>query len=59
MAEEMTPNPGSDEAMDLGCTCAVLDNCHGRGFPWGPDGKTEFWVTVTCPLHGSPEKVEE
>lgn len=25
------PNPGSNEAIDLGCTCPVLDNCRGKG----------------------------
>lgn len=24
------PNPGSDEAVAMGCRCAVLDNGHGR-----------------------------
>ena len=38
-------NPGSDKAIELGCTCPVLDNGHGRGS--GP-----FWKTVDCPLHG-------
>lgn len=50
------PNPGSDAALDLGCTCAVLDNRHGRGafdHPPGPDGKPVFWITEDCPLHGS------
>ena len=26
------PNPGSEKAVEQGCTCAVLDNC--RGAPW-------------------------
>jgi hypothetical protein len=38
------PNPGSDAALDLGCTCPVLDNGHGRGA--GP-----FWITGGCPVH--------
>ncbi len=46
MAE--TPNPGSDEALDQGCTCAVLDNHHGRSAPWPPDG---WWITEGCPVH--------
>lgn len=46
---EYVPTPGSNEALDLGCTCAVLDNCHGRG-P-GP-----FWVTGGCPVHDSQRK---
>ena len=42
-----TPNPGSNEALDQGCTCAVLDNHHGNM----PDGN--YWITVNCPLHGT------
>lgn len=43
--------PGSDEAIAAGCTCAVMDNCHGRGR--GMDGPRFGWVvTATCPLHG-------
>lgn len=38
------PNPGSDAALDRGCTCPVLDNGHGRGN--GP-----FWITGGCPVH--------
>jgi hypothetical protein len=30
---ERTPNPGSDEAVKLGCTCPVEDNKHGDGVP--------------------------
>jgi len=45
------PNPGSDEALDQGCSCPVMDNGHGKG-P-GP-----FWVTVDCPLHGDPQMAE-
>ncbi len=26
------PNPGSDSAISLGCSCPVLDNCHGLGY---------------------------
>lgn len=44
------PNPGSDEALDQGCTCAVIDNCHGAGFPYGP-GENKFWISGDCPLH--------
>ena len=47
MVQINLPNPGSDEAIDQGCACPVLDNGHGRG-P-GP-----FWINVYCPLHGAP-----
>lgn len=56
----MPPNPGSPEALDRGCTCAVIDNCHGRGFKLR--GETVFWISAGCPLHGrrleTPEEVE-
>ena len=42
------PNPGSDEAIEQGCKCAVLDNNHGDGYM----GTDRFVVTATCPLHG-------
>lgn len=43
------PSPGSPAAIDQGCQCAVLDNHHGRGFPYG--GEICFYVTMGCPLH--------
>ena len=42
------PNPGSQEARDAGCTCAVLDNNHGRFAPYPPDG---WYITWACPVH--------
>lgn len=44
------PNPGSDEALDQGCTCPVLDNGHGRGM--GDPDSLCFWISLDCPLHG-------
>lgn len=48
------PNPGSEEAVKKGCTCPVIDNARGKGFPW-PDAEgnlaTSFWITSGCPLH--------
>jgi hypothetical protein len=41
--------PGSDLALDHGCTCPVLDNCHGRGYMGQDD---VFVMSHTCPLHG-------
>ena len=47
----MKPNPGSPEALDRGCTCAVLDN-HGGNGEWLPGHDTPlFWITDGCPLH--------
>lgn len=44
-----TPNPGSREALALGCTCAVLDNAHGYGYMGNPG---TFCITADCPIHG-------
>ena len=55
------PNPGSKEAQEQGCRCAVLDNRHGRGVPFPrDDGKDpnefpSFYVTEGCPLHDLSE----
>ncbi len=50
------PNPGSEEALALGCTCPFGDNCGGRG-AWGtdtkPDNEKVFWKSGNCPLHGT------
>ena len=51
MSERDKPNPGSDAALDMGCTCAVMDNCHGKWAPWPPDG---WWITQGCPVHDTP-----
>jgi len=50
------PNPGSQEALDQGCICAVLDNNHGKFAPWPPD---DWWITEGCPVHTSTEEKEE
>ena len=52
--EVIKPNPGSDAAIDRGCTCPVMDNAHGRG-AHGEAGV--FWWDMACPLHyPRPEK---
>lgn len=40
--------PGSDEAIDEGCTCPVLDNSHGEGYM----GTDRYVVSFDCPIHG-------
>lgn len=42
------PKPGSDEAVEAGCTCAIMDNNRGRYPPFEPDS---WWITEGCPLH--------
>lgn len=41
-------NPGSDEALDNGCECPIIDNGHGRGHM----GTDEYVINFDCPLHG-------
>lgn len=43
-----TPNPGSDEALEMGCECPVMDNHRGMFAPYPPDG---WWMTPGCPVH--------
>ncbi len=47
------PNPGSNEAINQGCRCAVLDNNHGKfpPFPATKDDPEGWWISVNCPLH--------
>lgn len=49
------PNPGSDEAIRLGCTCPVIDNHYGRGIRTLL-GNHMFWISGDCPLHGNPPR---
>ena len=52
------PAPGSAAAYAIGCTCPVLDNCHGAGIPWpredglDPVEHPSFYVREGCPVHG-------
>ena len=49
------PNPGTTEAINAGCRCAIIDNGHGRGYMGGvkdkTTGETMFVYTVGCPVH--------
>ncbi len=45
------PAPGSPEAGELGCTCAVMDNAKGWGV-FGDGGKFDYWINGNCPVHG-------
>jgi hypothetical protein len=51
---EREPDPGSDEAVEQGCLCPVMDNNHGRGSGYpGAAGGATYWVNADCPLHGT------
>lgn len=54
------PNPGSKEAIELGCNCPCWDNNYGKGVPYhGSDGveHTAFWYNKDCPVHCSKNNV--
>lgn len=54
-----TPNPGSQEAVKLGCQCPVLDNAHGRGVYTDPKtGDRQFWISAACNLHSEWEMAD-
>ena len=57
MRSNHTPNPGSDKAIKMGCTCPVMDNNHGKGFMYG-DKKCFYW-NLDCPLHFPEEKEDK
>lgn len=44
-----SPLPGSEEAIEKGCRCPVIDNHYGKGNSLG-----QFWISGDCPLHGIP-----
>ena len=44
----MIPNPGTQEAIDEGCICPVMDNEYGRGY-MGIEGI--FVHRLDCPVH--------
>ena len=48
------PNSGSDEAIQQGCICPILDNAHGQGYFRQPG---VFVFTEGCPLHWTPTEV--
>ena len=52
-----TPTPGSEAAVESGCTCPVLDNHHGKGFLL--DGAPVFWINAGCPLHAKRKEAHE
>lgn len=48
------PNPGSEEAIEQGCTCPVRDNGHGNGWM----GTDRFIISADCPLHASDDAAD-
>jgi len=44
-------SPGSREAIERGCICNPIENCHGEGHR-GAAGARLFVPDDECPLHG-------
>lgn len=54
-----TLNPGSDEAVKLGCICPIVDNAHGKGYiPATATEPAGFIISLGCPVH-DPEPQEK
>ena len=47
------PNPGTQEALNMGCTCPVIDNHYGKGY-FG-DGESYIYIE-DCPIHNEEFK---
>lgn len=45
--------PGSPEAVENGCKCAVIDNRRGRGMYTDTDGVAIYTVSFNCPIHSN------
>ena len=57
MSGEVMSPPGSDDAVNAGCTCARMDNGYGRGAMGSTPGNRLFWISGDCPLHApAPQK---
>lgn len=52
----MKPNPGSDEARELGCKCPVMDNNRGKFPPFEFDGEAAWYMVEGCPVHLSGQE---
>lgn len=48
MTDDTPPPPGSDAAIQQGCTCPIMDNAHGRGYMGVPG---IYVYSGACPLH--------
>ena len=53
MKKHDVPNPGSNAAFVLGCTCPVVDNQYGRGYM---GQRNVFVYQRDCPIH-TPAKM--
>ena len=54
--ENKIPNPGTTEAIEMGCMCPVMDNNYGQG-AYGREGV--YWYSADCPIHKWVDEEEE
>lgn len=47
--KKIIPNPGSRKAINVGCTCPVIDNYYGEGVLLS--GERQFWYAENCPIY--------
>jgi hypothetical protein len=53
---DKTPNPGSEEAVKIGCSCPRMDNAYGRGYLGGvknEDGEVVYVINLDCQVHSA------
>ena len=50
------PDPGTEEAIKMGCICPVMDNEYGRGW-MGQEGV--FIFNMGCPVHAGDSVKEQ
>jgi len=51
LKSEIWPNPGSIEAVTLGCCCPEIENHYGEGIGEDEDGNRLFWYSSDCLIH--------
>ena len=56
--ENKPPPPGSNEAIELGCRCPVMDNRYGAG-AYIKDNEPIFWYSLDCNIHYPENKKED
>ena len=57
--KKIKPNPGTQEAIDAGCTCPVMDNGRGWGFCGMGGGKGIYCYSEGCPIHWPKEQTSQ
>ena len=53
---DCAPNPGTQAAIEAGCTCPWMDN--RNGVVLNESGQRTYWYSSDCPVHGIPQEQE-